>query len=324
MATNYPINPRVRAFGKARLDIAGRAKNQAQWEKLWKHPVNSFPFVWGESWKQCFEYRVDDFPAEVGFYIDVLGLPINALDPGYAMFTSPQSDFFFSVVPTPHNEPSTPPDAIRLQFMVKDIITTTQELQQRGIDFEQTPQPLRPGSSLSIASFRTPHGICVELWGKVETSSSSDVELSLSKDQESGNGMEDEDIGEFESDEDEQSVAQNNENGELITGLNGNDDEGELEGGKETGEDSDDDDLGEDLDGNENEEDLESGEDEDEFDEDDESDGDEDVIALKSDPQLSIILDHTTPPREAKSKSPDNITGDLNKPGPEYIDLDVT
>jgi hypothetical protein len=136
--------------------------------------------------------------------------------------------------------------------------------------------------------------------------------------------MEDEDIGEFESDEDEQSVAQNNENGELITGLNGNDDEGELEGGKETGEDSDDDDLGEDLDGNENEEDLESDEDEDEFDEDDESDGDEDVIALKSDPQLSIILDHTTPPREAKSKSPDNITGDLNKPGPEYIDLDVT
>src|SRR4030042_1987673 len=155
MATNYPINPRVRAYGKARLDIAGRATSQSQWEKLWKHPVNSFPFVWGDSWKQCIEYRVDDFPAEVGFYTDILGLPVNAHDPGYAMFTSPQGDFFFSVVPTPLTAHSTPPDAFRLQFSVKDIIAITQELQQRGIDFEQTPLPVHPGSSLSIASFRT-------------------------------------------------------------------------------------------------------------------------------------------------------------------------
>jgi catechol 2,3-dioxygenase-like lactoylglutathione lyase family enzyme len=318
MATNYPINPRVRAFGKARIDIAGRAKNQAQWEKLWKHPANSFPFVWGESWKQCVEYRVDDFPAEVGFYIDILGLPINALDADYAMFTSPQGDFFFSVVPTPPSETSTPPDAFRLQFMVKDIIATTQELQQRGIDFDQTPQTLHPGSSLSIASFRTPHGICVELWGKVEARISPEVKMSISKDQENG----DETSDDNHTDDDD-------ENNVLITEQNGDKDEGELEGEEESDDDSDNDDLGEDLDGDEDEDDFELDEDEDEFDgdeddDDDDNDGNEDVASFKSDPQESVILNNPTLPREAKSKSPGKITGNLKVQGPEYIDLDIT
>ena len=302
MATNYPINPRVRAFGKARIDIARRAKNQAQWEKLWKHPLNSFPFVWGESWKQCVEYRVDDFPAEVGFYIDILGLPVNALDPGYAMFTSPQGDFFISVIPAPLTEPSTPPDAFRLQFMVKDIIATSQELQRRGIDFEQTPQPLHPGSILSIASFRTPHGVCVELWGKVEAGSIPDVLLNFSKDQNNGNGGEDEDDDELE------------------------EDEGEFEVEVETGEDSDDDDLGEDVDGDGDEDDFQFDEDDDDFDDEDDEDdddfnGEEDSLPSKPDFRKNIASISPTLSGEVKSSSLDKMNGNLNKQAPEYIDL---
>jgi catechol 2,3-dioxygenase-like lactoylglutathione lyase family enzyme len=234
MSTNYPINPRVRAFGKARIDIAERAKNPTDWEKLWKPPSNSFPFVWGKSWKQCVEYRVDDFAAEVGFFIDVLGLPVNAFDPGYAMFTSPQGDFFFAVVPTPHAEQSTPPDAIRLQFMVKDITATTSELEQRGIFFEQPPQPLRPGSSLSIGYFRTPHGICVELWGMAEAITSSGVEQALMKNQQNGD----------EDDEEDDELE------EELFGDNGDEDESDKgEGlGKEEGETEGEDDLDEDDD----------------------------------------------------------------------------
>jgi hypothetical protein len=325
MATNYPINPRVRAYGKARLDIAGRARNQAQWEKLWKHPANSFPFVWGESWKQCIEYKVDDFPAEVGFFIDILGLPINALDPGYAMFTSPQGDFFLSVVPTPLNEPSTPPDAFRLQCMVKDIIATTNELQQRGIDFIQTPQPLHSGSTLSIASFRTPHGINVELWGKVEVVSSSNLSVNLSKDQDNGDEMEDKD--EFEEDgdgdnSDEDESDEDDDNGDLITKQNSDEDEGELED-----EGSDDDKLGQDLD--DAEDDYDFDEDEDEFDpeeddEDDELDGDEDAIQLKSHPHKSAASNSFNLPAQEKSNPPNRIIDNLNQSSPEYIDLDVT
>jgi catechol 2,3-dioxygenase-like lactoylglutathione lyase family enzyme len=302
MATNYPINPRVRAYGKARIDIASRAKNQAQWEELWKIPANSFPFVWGESWKQCIEYRVDDFPAEVGFYIDILGLPINALDSGYAMFTSPQGDFFFSVVSTPHNEPSTPPDAFRLQFMLKDIIATTSKLQQRGIDFEQSPQPLQPGSSLSIASFRTPHGICVELWGKVDVGSSSELTLNLSKDKEDGDEMQNEDEDEFTEDRN----------------------------GDNSGEDgSDDDDPGENLDNDEGEDDFKIEQEEEKFDEDgdnevDEIEGNEDVNALTSIPRKNVTINHFTLPKEAKSNSPDKIANSNTLPGPDYVDLDIT
>ncbi len=168
MAMNYPVNPRVRAFGKARIDIARRAKSREDWERLWKRPIHPFPFSWGEPWKQCVEYKVDDFAAEVGFFIDVLGLPVNAFDPDYAMFTSPHGDFFFAIVPASEENHSTPPDALRLQFMVADILKTAEELEGRGIEFEQSPQPCQIGSPLYIGFFRTPHGICVDLWGMVK------------------------------------------------------------------------------------------------------------------------------------------------------------
>jgi catechol 2,3-dioxygenase-like lactoylglutathione lyase family enzyme len=173
----FPVNPRIRAYGKARLDIASRIQNPSDWEKLWKKPTFPFPFTWGSYWKQCIEYKVDDFAAEVGFYTDILGLPVNALDPGYAMFTSPGGDFFIAIIPTPAGAHSTPPDAIRIQFMVADLFPTVKELEHRGISMEQWPQPCAIGSNLYIGYFRTPHGICVDLWGLVEVRSSNEQDL---------------------------------------------------------------------------------------------------------------------------------------------------
>jgi hypothetical protein len=170
----FHINPKFRAYGKARLDIAQRAGSEEDWLRLWKNPSNSFPFTWNGQWKHCIEYRVDDFAAEVGFLIDILGLPVNAFDPDYAMFTSPAGDFFFSVVPATEDMPSTPPDAIRIQFMIADIRETALELERRGIPFEMWPQACLEGSSLFIGYFRTPHGICVDLWGSVETDEEGD------------------------------------------------------------------------------------------------------------------------------------------------------
>lgn len=162
------VNPRYRAYGKARIDIALRAQSRDDWHQLWKEPTNSFPFRWGENWKQCIEYKVDDFAAEVGFFIDIIGFPVNAFDPDYAMFTSPGSDFYFSILPAWEGDASTPPDALRIQFMVEDIFETVAELEGRSVVFEQLPQPCQPGSNLFIAFFRTPHGICVDLWGFVD------------------------------------------------------------------------------------------------------------------------------------------------------------
>ncbi len=165
----HHVNPRFRAYGKARIDIAKRARNQADWFELWKNPTNSFPFAWGENWKQCVEYKVEDFAAEVGFYTDILGLPVNAFDPDYAMFTSPNKEFYFSIVPTLEGEYSTPPEALRIQFMVMDLLETVEELQHRGVVFEQLPRACQEGSSLYIGYFRTPHGICIDLWGFIDS-----------------------------------------------------------------------------------------------------------------------------------------------------------
>lgn len=174
----FHVNPRVRAYGKARLDIASRIQSPSDWDKLWKRPANAFPFIWGAYWKQCIEYKVDDFAAEVGFYTDILGLAVNALDPGYAMFTSPAGDFYIAIIPTPEGVKSTPPDAIRIQFMLADVFAVAGELERRGITLEQWPRPCTDGSSLYVGYFRTPHGICVDLWGQVDVQDPSDQDLS--------------------------------------------------------------------------------------------------------------------------------------------------
>jgi catechol 2,3-dioxygenase-like lactoylglutathione lyase family enzyme len=163
----HRINPRVRAFGKARIDIARRARTRQDWDSLWKRPQHSFPFHWGAHWKQCVEYRVQDFAAEVGFYIDILGLPVNAFNEYFAMFTGPQQEFYFAVTPTFEDQEPTPPDALRLQFLVDDIFSVADELVQRGIEFEQPPQPVAEGSSYFVGYFRTPHGIPIDLCGMV-------------------------------------------------------------------------------------------------------------------------------------------------------------
>ncbi len=163
----HHINPRFRAYGKARLDIARRARSREEWERLWKPTMHPFAFRWGRRWKHCIEYRVDDFAAEVGFFLDVLGFPVHAFDENYAMFTSPDEAFHLAILPADKHHPATPPDALRLQFMLDNLESTVEDLRRRGVEFALPPQALKPGSSLHIAVFYTPHGLAVELWCEV-------------------------------------------------------------------------------------------------------------------------------------------------------------
>jgi len=177
MATIFRIDPRIRAYGKARIDVTIRAKDEQDWQKLWKQPRYGFPFDWGDSWKHCIEYKVDDFAAEVGFFIDYLGLPVAAFSPSYAMFTSPGQDFFFSFSSVQEGEQSTPPDTLRMQFRVRDIQRTVEELEERGIIFENRPDELEVKDTMKTCCFRSPHGICIELLGIPEDGSSIEEEV---------------------------------------------------------------------------------------------------------------------------------------------------
>lgn len=167
MPSSYHINPRIRAYGKARIDITLRAKDEIEWQKLWREPLNPFPFKFVPGWKFCVEYKVDDFAAEVGFFIDILGFPVIAFSPSYAQFTIPGGDYCISVSSLRETEKSTPPETLRLQFRVEDILETTGMLVQRGIVFEQKPAPVQEGSHQVAGYFRTPHGVCVDLWGEI-------------------------------------------------------------------------------------------------------------------------------------------------------------
>ena len=168
MATKYHINPKMRAYGKARIEITRTAKNEKDWQENWREQLHSFPFTRGEGWNFCIEYKVDDFAAEVGFYIDFLGFPSSAFSPNYAQFTTPNGDFFFSVSEAQDGEESTPPDTLRIQFNVADIMDVVAELESRGIEFEQHPQPIQEGTEVLVGCFRTPHGVCIDLWGTRE------------------------------------------------------------------------------------------------------------------------------------------------------------
>jgi len=52
---------------------------------------------------------------------------------------------------------------------VMDLLETVEELQHRGVVFEQLPRACQEGSSLYIGYFRTPHGICIDLWGFIDS-----------------------------------------------------------------------------------------------------------------------------------------------------------
>ena len=166
---NTDLIASARNYGKERLDIASKCTSAEDWDRLWTEHRNDYPFKWGECWKQCIEYIVDDYAAEVGFYIDILGLKVNAFSDEFAMFTGPDSDFYFAVVPKTEKAESTPTDSIRLQFMIEDIMETASELENRGIEFDKKPEPFGEGSSLYHGFFRSPHGIPIDLWGVVKS-----------------------------------------------------------------------------------------------------------------------------------------------------------
>ena len=161
------LREQCQAFGESRLAVAKEAKTPEDWVRLWKDPAYPYTFRWGTCWTFCIEYKVEDFAAEIGFFLDILGLDSNALGADFAMLMSPDNMFYFAVKPAQEGG-STPPDAIRLQFMLSDLLETAAELEKRGVEFESEPQPVEPDSPLYHGLFRTPHGIAVDLWGLVE------------------------------------------------------------------------------------------------------------------------------------------------------------
>jgi hypothetical protein len=157
------ISPRVRAYGKARIDITRRAKDEEEWRRLWKAPSQPYPFKADEGWKFNLIYTVADYAAEIGFLIDVLGFQVLAFSPSQAQLTDLDGSFALTILAARDEGSSTPPEALRFQLNVEAISQTVRELERRGVIIDQQPTPIQAGATSQIASFRTPHGATIEL-----------------------------------------------------------------------------------------------------------------------------------------------------------------
>ena len=153
------------ALGSARLRVAREATTAEQWRESWPSAPEELPFRWGSCWTATMQYRVADFAAEIGFFIDGLGFTANALDQNYCMFAAPDRSYFFSIVPADEEHAATPPDALTIGFMAEHVEVARREIEARGIEFSRAPEPYQ-SSSLLRGELRTPNGILVELWGQ--------------------------------------------------------------------------------------------------------------------------------------------------------------
>ena len=173
MITGTSFVDTCREYGKKRLEIPATARSLADWQAMWYDPIHPYPFEWGDCWKGNIQYSVDDYEAEVGFWLDMLGLDCNVLSSDFAMINTPDKVFTFSIVTAPP-EGSTPRGAIKIEFMLNNILKTGKDLDNRGLVLEVPLHEDGEGSKLYTGTLRTPHGIAVNLWGMEQEAVSSE------------------------------------------------------------------------------------------------------------------------------------------------------
>lgn len=115
----------------------------------------------GVVFQQMFEYTVRDFPEEVGFYAEVLGLTPVALTNDYALFTHPEHRYCMSFR-LDESAPDQSTTGLKLLFMTGNIPTANAHLEQTGLVPDRT---ISKGSPVQdVISFSTPNGVAVEIW----------------------------------------------------------------------------------------------------------------------------------------------------------------
>lgn len=112
----------------------------------------------GVVFRQMFEYSVNDFEAEVGFYATVFGFPIIAMTGDYALFSGPNDAFCLSFRKADSNHV----EGLKLLFMTTDIEAADFHLENTGI---LEDRDIRMGSDVQrVIHFGAPSGLAIEIW----------------------------------------------------------------------------------------------------------------------------------------------------------------
>lgn len=160
------------ARGREILDFARGADRDA-WKSEWTRPE----YALGEPedcWTHFTLTSVADFDAELGFFVDALGLDIFMMqqasddEPGtttMAMLAPHVADgpapFIIGIRPADVDAPAVAPDSVSWEFMTKDLPTAWSRLITAGADVVREPWD---EGWIDRATVRTPSGHEVRLW----------------------------------------------------------------------------------------------------------------------------------------------------------------
>lgn len=153
----------LKELGRNRMEIVRTNSSKEELDAAWPQ-VPEFAFEWGDCWNACVEYSVEDFDAEVAFYLDGLGCRPNALSVDYAMFKAPDDSFYIGFNRASESLPATPSGALHVCFMVRNVAKTIDELERRGVTVVSRPEPQGKEGVMVKGVLQSPNGTIVDLW----------------------------------------------------------------------------------------------------------------------------------------------------------------
>jgi hypothetical protein len=124
---------------------------------------SEFPFAWSADtpYKATFEYAVDAFEEEVGFWSAVFGLETVTLVREYALFTTAAKDFWIAVRRADVDYPLSSPDGLSVMFMTQEMGSARSTLTAR---LQQSPEVRVELSGQEVVRCRSPFGLTIEIW----------------------------------------------------------------------------------------------------------------------------------------------------------------
>ena len=151
-------------FGKRRLAVHAHIASREDWKRKWPKPAHAYPFKWGDCWQAVIEFGVKDFAAELGFYLDILGMKMNAIWDDHAMIMTPDGEYAFTIF-----KAKITTRGMNLQFMIGNIVAAVRQLKRRGVTVKQDLKA-EWGEQSPMRTFRmsTPNGHVITLWGMVK------------------------------------------------------------------------------------------------------------------------------------------------------------
>jgi len=156
-----------RDLGNERIALAEKCTAEKSWMTAWTGARHPFPIKWGECWKAVIELSVQDFAAELGFFLHILGFDVNAIEPNWAMLMTPDKAYMFSLIQATEERPAVSGASISIEFMVEGITALASELTNRGLGVSPLQAEWGEEAPMRTFGFTSPNGLNIKVWGMV-------------------------------------------------------------------------------------------------------------------------------------------------------------